>query len=42
MLHLCAFSEGQRILDVDPQVPSGAFDSRVPSRICTARRLPAC
>ena len=26
MLHLRAFGESERILDVDPQVPNGALD----------------
>ena len=29
MLHLCAFSERERILDVDAQVSNGALDFRV-------------
>jgi hypothetical protein len=29
MLHLCAFSERERILDVDAQIPNGALDFRV-------------
>jgi hypothetical protein len=29
MVHLCAFGEGERILDVDAEITNGALDRRV-------------
>jgi hypothetical protein len=37
MLHLPAFSECERILDVDAQVPNRALDFMCPKRICENR-----
>ena len=42
MLYLCAFSECERILDVDPQIPNGAFDFRVAQQPSVIMRTFLC
>ena len=40
MLYLRAFSESERILDVDTEVPNGALDFRVAEKSWVIMRIP--